>query len=87
MHDDQLFYVRTDSQLTDVVSVTSLLQNIASNGDYLAVFSLDFQALSPSDTVLAKLQKRLKRGRKHYMYNVAKLSKPNYKSKNKVSSK
>ncbi|XP_043198997.1 protocadherin-like protein isoform X2 [Amphibalanus amphitrite] len=47
--DDQVFFVRTESQLTDVGSVTSLLEQIAQSGSYRAVFSWDFQALSAAD--------------------------------------
>ena len=49
--DEQMFFVRTDNQLTDAASVTSLLHQIADEGGYRAVFSLDFQALGATDTV------------------------------------
>ena len=49
--DKQVFFISTDSQLTDATSVTSLLHQVAQKGNYRAVFSLDFQALGATDTV------------------------------------
>ena len=49
--DKQVFFIRTDSQLTDAASVTLLLDQVAQKGSYRAVFSLDFQAFGATDTV------------------------------------